>query len=206
MYPASNCFLLSRFHYEEIFTKLRHTAALSSTTPSDRSVECVKGPSWSVVFPRGYIAGRRLSKPVVLNLDNNGWVKSNSAGNFIEIYRQTLRGELGIRPSKYGYKSDLNNSMTRRPKHCTFLPWDKKIFFFPQSRLKSILSSRIERDKNILFCFSLFIIRSNSILIRSSAIYVIFTFQSSPDRVARSLAQRALQLSSQVTLVAQGHI
>lgn len=108
------------------------------------------------MFPRGYIAGRRLSKPVVLNLDNNGWVKSNSAGNFIEIYRQTLRGELGIRPSKYGYKSDLNNSMTRRPKHCTFLPWDKKIFFFPQSRLKSILSSRIERDKNILFCFSFF--------------------------------------------------
>lgn len=160
------------------------------------------------MFPRGYIAGRRLSKPVVLNLDNNGWVKSNSAGNFIEIYRQTLRGELGIRPSKYGYKSDLNNSMTRRPKHCTFFyrGIKKFFFFFPQSRLKSILSSRIERDKNILFCFSLFIIRSNSILIRSSAIYVIFTFQSSPDRVARSLAQRALQLSSQVTLVAQGHI
>lgn len=130
VYPASNCFLLSRFHYEETFTKLRHTAALSSTTPSDRSVECVKGPSWSVVFPRGYIAGRRLSKPVVLNLDNNGWVKSNSAGNFIEIYRQTLRGELGIRPSKYGYKSDLNNSMTRRPKHCTFFYRGIKKFFF----------------------------------------------------------------------------
>lgn len=64
------------------------------------------------MFPRGYIAGRSLSKPVVLNLDNNAWVKSNSAGNFIEIYRQSLRGN--TRLSKYGYKSNLSNSMTRR--------------------------------------------------------------------------------------------
>lgn len=64
------------------------------------------------MFPRGYIAGRSLSKPVVLNLDNNAWVKSNSAGNFTEIYRQSLRGN--TRLSKYGYKSNLSNSMTRR--------------------------------------------------------------------------------------------
>lgn len=67
------------------------------------------------MFPRGYIAGSSLSKPVVLNLDNNGRVKSNSASNFIEIYRQSLRGN--TRSSKYGYKSDLSNSMTRRPEH-----------------------------------------------------------------------------------------
>lgn len=111
MYPPSP-FSPQLLPLSQRLTKLRHIAALSSTTPLDRSVECVKGPSWSVVFPRGYIAGRSLSKPVVLNLDNNAWVKSNSAGNFTEIYRQSLRGN--TRLSKYGYKSNLSNSMTRR--------------------------------------------------------------------------------------------
>lgn len=188
------------------------------------------------MFPRGYIAGRSLSKPVVLNLDNNAWVKSNSAGNFIEIYRQSLRGN--TRLSKYGYKSNLSNSMTRRseqrelsykmdliPLNINVSIESKKIpitaipphysrhlsffFFNPRDLLKiphhvsfrTIAKPWLRKRQDVMSRACLPPLRPMDIYAQRTR-----TFQTSSYRITRSFAQRALELSPQVTLVAQGHI
>lgn len=184
------------------------------------------------MFPRGYIAGRSLSKPVVLNLDNNAWVKSNSAGNFIEIYRQSLRGN--TRLSKYGYKSNLSNSMTRRseqrelshkmdliPPNINVSIESKKIpitafplvysrhpfsFFGPRDPLDrvsfgTIAKPWLRKRQDAVSRACLPPLRPMDLYAQRTR-----TFQTSSYRITRSFAQRALELSPQVTLVAQGHI
>lgn len=190
------------------------------------------------MFPRGYIAGRSLSKPVVLNLDNNAWVKSNSAGNFTEIYRQSLRGN--TRLSKYGYKSNLSNSMTRCseqrelshkidliPPTLTYLLNRRKyqsprslsttrdnlsfFFFSPRDPLeiphcrhvsfRTIAKPWLRKRQDVVSCACLPPLRPMDLYAQRTR-----TFQTSSYRITRSFAQRALELSPQVTLVAQGHI